>query len=258
MKLYHYTKLTNIEKIVKPDKVDLMMTYYSKYKESDYLWIRERGKRLVKELCEEYKYEFDPDYLAHAPYIISFCKSSDSDYMWNTFGDGGEGVVLIISEERLSQETSLIDNCSMIVPCMYVSPKSDDDIIKKTIKKISSSTYLNNCPDDDRLMFSIMGVLQNKYSDELEIRYVQIEKTVFMFNCIGNSLQIKDYEVPKEKWNKIVSFPNNIIEGIILGRNTDQDDLEYCRNYMAGCGYNPNSVIRIQEFNNNQDPSHGV
>lgn len=246
MSLYHYTKLSNIEKIVRLDKVDLIATYYQKFAKNDYAWIRTEGKILVKELCEEFGYEYDPDYLAHRPYITSFCTSPYSDYMWSVFGDNGEGATLVINEHKLCEEASLIENYARIIPCEYIDPKSEKQKKKDVIIKIASSDYLYDCPDDDRLMFAVMGVMQNRFYEEQEIRYVQIEKLLSTVHYKDGMVQVEKYNVPSDKWSKHVHFPKNILEGIILGRNVDQNDYDFFKNYIFECGYDPNIVSKAK------------
>lgn len=246
MSLYHYTSIANIEKIIRPDKVDLIATYYQKFAKDDYAWIRAEGKILVKELCEELGYEYDPDYLAHRPYITSFCTSPYSDYMWNAFGDNGEGAALEFNEQKLCEEEFLIENYARIIPCEYIDPKSEKQKKKDVIMEIASSDYLYNCPDDDRLMFAVMGVMQNKFYEEQEIRFVQIEKLLSTVQYNDGIVQVEKYNVPSEKWAKHVYFPKNILEGIILGKNVDQYDYDYFKKYILECGYNPQIVSKAE------------
>ena len=246
MSLYHYTSISNIEKIVRPDKVDLIATYYQQFAEKDYAWIRTEGKILVKELCEEFGYEYDPDYLAHRPYITSFCASPYSDYMWSVFGDHGEGVTLVINEQILYEEASLVENYARIIPCEYIDPQSDKQKKKDIIMKIASSDYLYDCPNDDRLMFAVMGVMQNKFYEEQEIRYVQIEKLLSTVHNKDGMVQVEKYNVPQEKWIKHLFYPKELVEGIILGKNVEQDDFDYYKQYMMECGYSPDSVIKAK------------
>ena len=238
--------MSNIEKIVRPDKIDLIATYYEKFAKEDYAWIREEGKKLVKELCEELGYKYDPDYLAHRPYITSFNISPNSDHMWESFGDKREGVALVFNEQKLCEEASLIENYARIIPCEYIDPKSEKQKKKDVILEIASSDYLYNCPDDDRLMFAVMGVMQNKFYEEQEIRYVQIEKLLSKVRYIDGKAQVEKYVVPSDKWSKHVFFPKDILDGIILGRNVDQDDYDYFKDYILKCGYNPDIVSQAK------------
>lgn len=246
MSLYHYTSISNIEKIVRPNIVDLIATYYQKFAEEDYAWIRTEGKILVKELCEEFGYEYDPDYLAHRPYITSFCTSPYSDYMWSVFGDNGEGATLVINEQILCEEASLVENYARIIPCEYIDPKSEKQKKKDIIMKIASNDYLYDCPNDDRLMFAVMGVMQNKFYEEQEIRYVQIEKLLSTVHYKDGVVQVEKYNVPEEKWIKHLFYPKELIEGIILGKNVDQEDYNYFKKYMIECGYSPDSVFKAK------------
>ena len=246
MSLYHYTKLSNIEKIVRPDIINLIATYYEKFAKDDYAWIREEGKTLVKELCEELGYNYDPDYLAHRPYIVSFCTSPNSDYMWKEFGEDGDGVALMFNEQILREHASLIDNYSQIIPCEYIDTNYDREKKKAAILKIAKSNYLEACPDDDKLMFAVMGVMQNRFYYEQEIRYVQIEKLLYTVRYLEGNAHVEKYIVPTDKWTKHICFSKDILDGIILGKNVGKHDFEYFKNYMHEYGYGFDKIFIAQ------------
>lgn len=235
--LYHYTKLSNLKKIIMSNVIDIIATYYQKHAADDYAWIKENAEPIIKEICETNNWHYDIEHLSYNPYIISFCKSPTSKYMWNHFGDNGEGVVLVLNQERLRQEADSFDNYACLVPCEYLCTESDRKHVKEMILRISNNELLNNCSNDDKLIFAVMGVMQNKFYNEMEVRYVQIEERVFTASCDNGKVKIDDYIVSKDNWERHVLFSKDILEGVIFGKYVDNDDIVFYKDYLVECGY---------------------
>lgn len=235
--LHHYTELRNLDKIVKADCIDLYAKYYEEYKKDDYMWIKDRAIPLVKELCKEYNWWHDPDYLAFNPYITSYCTIRNSDYMWKEFGENGEGVILSFNEEILKQETSLIRNGSCLIPCEYIDPNSDDNHIKNKIMEIAKSDLLQDCPNDDKLMFGAIGLMQKKFFDEQELRYVRIEKKIAEIKYVDGEVKVEEYIVPNDDRIRHAIFPKEMLVGITFGKEVSKYDIEYYSEYIRRWGY---------------------
>ena len=235
--LYHYTRLNNIEKIIKNDHVDLIATYYQRFAADDYAWIKKNAEPIIQEICEDNHWRFDIDRLSYNPYVISFCKSANSMHMWKEFGDNGEGIALVFNQERLKEETSSFMNYACMVPCEYIYPNSERLQIKNTIIRIANSELLDVCTDDDKLIFAAMGVMQSKFYNEMEIRYVQIEERVFTASYNDGDVKIEEYNVPKEDWERHILFSKDIMEGVIFGKYVDSDDIISFKEYFSQCGF---------------------
>lgn len=235
--LYHYTRLNNIEKIIKNDNVDLIATYYQRFSADDYAWIKENAEPIIQEICEDNRWQYDIGRLSYNPYIISFCKSSTSEHMWNEFGEEGEGVNFVFNQEKLKEEAGSFSNYACLVPCEYVYPNNERLQIKKTIMKIANNELLDVCTEDDKLIFAVMGIMQSKFYNEMEIRYVQIEERAFTAFYNDEDVKIEDYNVPKEDWERHVIFSKDILKGVIFGKYVDSDDIISFREYFSQCGF---------------------
>ena len=132
---YHYTSIGSLLKIVLPDRIDFIATYYKQHGKDDYCWIRERGKRIVKELCEEHNWKYDSGYLAYNPYIICFCNNGNSYHMWNEFKGTGTQAMISINP-YLFWNCISINKLESLVPCKYVSYSATDNEIKNVILDI--------------------------------------------------------------------------------------------------------------------------
>lgn len=245
--LYHYTFLQNLYNIVKPNGLIWLARYYKYFNEKDYEWIRNEAQPIVLEICKEHNWSFDPDLQMLRPYIISFCKSPNSEYMWKYFGNDNHGVNLVISEDVLRKEATLLsENPSIIILGEYIKAKWTRTELKKSILKIAESKLLHNCHDEDRMLFATIGLLRNHYWRQKEIRYITIEKNFAKVEYNNGEITLIPYEVPKSEYDKFISFPKDLLHRVILGKETSQRDFENASIYLANCGYPP-SVIRKQK-----------
>ena len=236
--LFHYTKLSNLKEIIKEDSIDFIATFYEKFNQDDYAWIKNNSESIVREICEQNGWRYDPDILSNRPYIISFCKSGSSEYMWNNYGDNGEGIVLEFNQEKLYQEAISTKNYACLIPCEYVNPHhSDKESIKQTILKIAQNDLLQENTDADRMIFAVMGIMQNKFHEEMEVRYVQIEEKLATAKCENGIAIIEDYEVPKDKWLRHLIFPKDILEKVVFGRDVCDEDVKTFKDYLCSIGY---------------------
>lgn len=67
-KVYHYTKIRNgniniLESIVRKDALHFHSSFFRKYAQQDYQWIRKYSKDIVRSICEEKEWVYDPDNL---------------------------------------------------------------------------------------------------------------------------------------------------------------------------------------------------
>ena len=111
---------------------------------------------------------------------------------------------------------------------------------------IANSVSLQECQDDDRLLYATMGLLKEHYWKQKEIRYVTIEQKIAEVNYNDGDIIVIPYEVPEKQFNKFVDFPKELLNGIILGKETSQQDFYKARNYLISCGYSPD-IIKKQK-----------
>lgn len=254
--LYHYTKFCNLQKIVSQDKLNWKATFYKKFKGVDYEWIRSEAKNIIAEICIENNWWFDPDFKLYEPYIISFCRNANSEDMWEEFGCGGSGIVLVIDETILVQEASLISKDSnqphnipaRIIPCEYINKQWTKELLKEKILKIANSYTLKECTNDDRLSFAAMGIMQKALKDEQEIRYVNLVAKVSSFYWNDGEVIKVPYIVQEDDYSKIISFPHYLLKGVILGKKTSNKQGEEARKYLVGCGYSPNILTNYSSY----------
>ena len=240
-KLCHYTSIDSLLKIVLSDGVDIIATYYKHHGNNDYCWIRERGKRIVKELCEEYNWKYDPGDLADNPYIICFCTNENSYYMWNRFkGDGKE--VMISFKPNLFRNSISISKLESLVPCIYVNNNATNDEIKKAVLDIMKNDCFEDLEESDLLKLAIMGVMQGQFWEEEEVRYVRLNPLFASVYQTTDGIGLKHCEDIEQENSIHITFPRGIINYIMLRNDVSNNDYEDVVNHMVKCGYSPNIV----------------
>ena len=241
--LCHYTSIDSLLEIISSDEVNIIATYYKQYGKDDYSWIRERGKRIVKELCVEHNWKYDPGDLAYNPYIISFCTNANSYYMWNKFkGEGTEAMISL--DPCLFLNSISIYRLESLVPCKYVSPNATDVEIKNAVLDIISNECFENLEKGELLKLAIMGVMQGKFWDEEEIRYVKLCSLYARVNPANDGPQvIKCEDIEQDNFIRI-PFPKGIINSVCLRNDISDEDYEDVLNHIVKCGYSPEIISK--------------
>jgi len=241
--LCHYTSIDSLLKIILSDGVDIIATYYRQHGKDDYCWIRERGKRIVKELCEEHNWNYDPNDLAYNPYIISFCTNANSYFMWNEFmGRGTEAMISF--NPYLFWSSISIYKLESLVPCKYVSDNATDVEIKNAVLDIISSDLFEELEKEDLLKLAIMGVIQGKFWEEQEIRYVKLCSLYARVNPASDEPQVIKCENIEQENFIHIPFPKGIINRVYVRNDISDEDYEDVLYHMIKCGYSPEIISK--------------
>ena len=241
--LCHYTSIDSLLKIVLSDRVDLIATYYKQHGKNDYCWIRERGKRIVKELCEEHNWKYDPGDLAYNPYIISFCNNDNSYYMWYNFNRIGTEAMISL-DPYLFRDSISIYKLESLVPCKYVSYSASDDEIKNVVLDIIDNECFDDLPKEELLKLAIMGVMQGKFWNEEEIRYVKLCPLYASVYPSTDEPEVKYCEDIEQENSIHISFPKRIINNVCVRNDISDEDYKDVINHMVKCGYSPEIISR--------------
>lgn len=251
-KVYHYTKIKNIEGIIRNDAIHLYSAFFRKYAKEDYLWIKNSSKDVVKEICKEQNWPYDEEVLTLKPYFISFCLDENSSYMWQNYADAGKGIKLIFNKELLKKCNHLnpkgngdyIPAIEATLPCIYIENKS---FLKKQLMDNINIDDLQSWDYFDRLRFLVSAIKQTKpYAEEQEYRHVHLELVESTATYNNGNFYFQNNEGPIEKKDMGIEilFPKEILVGIELGPNTVQEELCRVQNYVKSIGYDYRIVTR--------------
>lgn len=262
-KVYHYTKIRNgnikiLESIVRNDALHFHSSFFRKYAKQDYQWIRKYSQDIVKSICEENEWVYDPDNLVLNPYFISFCIDKDSNYMWEHYADEGRGMKLILNKELLkcvahfdpdgygNYSTSI----ETVLPCLYINQKDD---LKKILLENMHQTELDGWDEFDKLKFLVSSIKQAKpYEEEQEYRHIHLHHIVGRYYYNNGDPYYVDDNGPTDKNEFIdMQFPRDILLGIELGPKTTNNDLDYVRQHIINMGYDPRKV-NVKPYKNKE------
>ena len=239
--LYHYTELQYLKQIVNPDNICMKATYYKKYNQNDYKWIKTYAEPIVEKICKQLKLEYDPDCLSYSPYIISFSTEPDSKNMWDSFASKGKGLVLKFKREALLQNAHY-SNAELMIPCSYVKAK-DASKIEEDILKIYKSRDLGMYPEQDKIAFAAIGILPKRYCKQNEVRYVKLCQWVSTVRIVDGEIRVEPHDVQKADWDKErIIFPKDALAGITFGKRVSREKYNEGVEYLIGCGI-PKEII---------------
>ena len=259
-KVYHYTKIKSaniniLESIIREDAIHLRAAFFRKYLKEDYLWIKNYSKEVVKEICEERKWQYDEDDLTIKPYLICFCLDSNSSYMWDNYADNGKGMKLIFDKRLLLKCRHVIpdghgnyyDALEIALPCIYID---DTSKLKQQLLDNINQPNLEMWDYFNRLKFLVASMKQSKpYKEEQEFRYIHLYSKVGRYLYNEGNPYYQDDEGPiktNEMWVDLL-FPKEMLLGIELGYNATNDDLQYVRKHIKNLGYDPR-IVKVTSF----------
>ena len=243
MTLYHYTVLRDedhnllLQKILKSEEISLRGTYFAKFSDKDYGWIKKYSKKVVKKICEDNNEFYDIDMLDCRPYIISFSPNGKSSYLWKKYGNKGYGMKLAFDGSILINAHATDEEIDCLLPCKYLIKKRN---IERNIQKVAQHENLAGWGFFERLKMAVVAMKNHKFEKEEEYRYISLHRDIGTF-CQGI---FQDYQVSPNEWYKYITFPKNALVGITLGVKTTEKDYQEIREYVKKCGLDPKIVIK--------------
>lgn len=252
--VYHYTKYDVLKNIAKADCVDLIATYYKKYRDDDYEWLRNDASAVVSKICQDNGWDYDAEMLALKPFITCFCTNPNSRYMWEHYGDKDAGVKLILDKELMSRvahcygqdengQKQNIGGLECMLPCTYIERASDAEA---TLIKCMQENHFDNgkwsCYEKLALLLASLK-MANPYKNEEEYRYMCLYPVAFtMSYAEGDAPTLNDDVIPSSNYLHLFN-PKELLLGVELGRNTTKEDLDKAVNHLVENGYLIESVI---------------
>ena len=262
----HYTSICNdfepiLSSILHPGWIDLRATYYQKFDTDDYMWVKKYKDTIVQEICEEQKQIYINNSFDFKPYIISFCTNSDSEYMWEEYGNQHRGIMFEFDKDTLrkTHHNKIFDEPSSVelecfCPCLYVDDKDGEP----NLSDIKSSLLETANRIDDRgegdwnfqnkLELAMNAVKKKKpFEKEEEWRYINLYPVACMatYNPQSKDLcDITEPDAPRSEWYKHILFPKNSLIGVTVGSKVSDYNFQSVINYVKKCGFSSEIVNR--------------
>ena len=189
----------------------------------------ERGIPFDKCLFNGYGYDgvIKKNRLNERPYIISFCMTENNASMWDMYSMNGNGVAIIIDEDKIKN----IDSSVMSSPCIYCSDENDllqnkdlmDSMYEHFAHNMSYSSSGKVDPSIERIgrSWALLHTMAPRvkhisYASECEYRLIKmgVDNPKFRIR--------KDMIIPYKE----VYVPIEAVKGFIIGPTAD---FEYMR-----------------------------
>lgn len=171
----------------------------------------------------------DPDYFLpkdRSPFVISFTRALNSDFMWKNYGDEGKGICLFFDQEKIKSNTD--DKMTYLYDVAYVNNEKNDleiwlalvKLIEDQAKFCQEITPLLKYENDiDRVKMFLLNTLcpiisalvkGEDFTHEEEVRWMKLcdnkEAKCRKRNC--DSINYIDVEIPLDCLVGIETGPN--------------------------------------------------
>lgn len=253
--VYHYTKDYVLEKIITKETVNFKSTRYDKFGNGEYSWIKDRADIAIKEICENNQVPYDEEPLSLVPFTISFCRHKSLRYMWENYADNFNGIQLIFNFMKIQNFALRSCNPNVFMPCHYMESKDD---IKEVLNDMYNKYYMPKSTLEG-LQFDLMEcsacLKQIEYKDENEYRFLYPHHNVLSASYNGINVSFTENETNEglskleNEWTKMVLFPKDFLEGIVVGHCMTDERLNSIKQYLKFNGYNniADNIKRIKE-----------
>lgn len=251
-KLFHYTSVEALFDIVQKDGLLFRASRYDCMNDSDeYKWLYEPLKARISKEYRMTEGEVD-DLYEKFPYVISFSKENNPK-LWERYGNYGKGVCLVLDAEKLmaASERNLGTELDVIMPIKYANEVNKMERLTEAVVQYRELGYgtSNQTEDfDDEIYCSAFVKNEAKWGVEEEVRYARIRE---------NNLYFKDGEISssEDKYGVqyylrgdkpipylAVDFPLEVLSGVIVGSETDEQVFMEIKEMMIDCGFKEENV----------------
>lgn len=251
--LYHYTKYDVLDKIVKKDNIDLRATYYQRFGVDDYECFRNDSVNIIKKICEENNWNYDPDMLTIKPFITSFCTNSKSAYMWGHYADEYKGIKLIFDKETLLNvkhnygvdekgEKHYINKLECTSPCTYIDDNDVKAYLLQCYKKSSIDKEMWSPFERLTLLLTTLKKAE-PFKAEDEYRHICLYPVIFTMSYSEEKQTpiIDDDPAPEFEYLHLY-YPQKLLLGIELGCKTTEENMSNAISCLENNGYKISNI----------------
>lgn len=248
MNIYHYTSFDSANKMLTKEGIKIKAYHYSKYGNDDYEWTKEIVTPIIAEICAEKGWYFDIEDPVD-PFIISFCKTENYDYMWEYFDRDQSGVTLVFDRVIIENHAYKDLNPDAFMDCIYTDNEKE---MKSFLLGFGWDNYNIETINDQQgdLKDISTFIIKPKYREEMECRYVIPHRKVIYFSSDEN---LSEEEIGQMDYKNIV-FPKEALVGITIGPQSEVGTEEVWE-ILKQNGYSDKIVVKkcklLQEIINN-------
>lgn len=230
MKLYHYTTLEALEKILKEDRICFWGTRYDSVNDSrEFVFARDIVIPEMRELLKSDLVSNEPiDDVEFYPYIVSFSELGDNLSMWRFYHSE---ICVEMDGDRLLDECN--EKGILLGKCEYVNGEKEE--IAEAISRIHQNLNINDDILLDRIRECSTFVKHKDYEPEAEYRIVKFDYDGLIVQYKPESpdlCEMQEKEIPQDTKVKFVrngdivlykefSFSKDLVKGITIHEQSD-------------------------------------
>lgn len=220
MNIYHYTRFDSVESMLTNEGICIKAYHYSKYGDDDYAWTERIVTPIIADICAEKGWYFDPEDPVD-PFLISFCKCENSNYMWDCFDRTSDGVALIFDRALIEEFACKDLDPDAFMDCIYTDNREE---IRCFLLGLGRHNYIVESINDEQgdLKDISTFIIKPRYREEIECRYIIPHRKIISFSSDGN---FSEEEIGKMDYREVV-FPKEALVGIIISPQSDVEPEE--------------------------------
>ena len=215
MNIYHYTNFDSVKSMLTNEGINIKAYHYSKYGDEDYAWTERIVTPIIANICVDKGWYFEVEEPID-PFLICFCKSENSEYMWEYFNNTPSGVALILNRELIEKHACKDFNPDVFMDCIYTDNREE---IRSFLLGLGWNNYIVETINDEQgdLKDISTFIIKPKFREEMECRYVIPHRKITSISSDG---EVSEEDIGKMDYREVV-FPKEALVGITIGPQSD-------------------------------------
>ena len=243
--ILHFTSCNVLESIIKDDGLHFWASRYDCMNDSlEYRWLYEPLEEKIVRDNPTLQGQVDSLYEIF-PYVVSFSGASDNKYLWEKYGENGNGVCLVMNRKIMQPtDEQFAKEGDYLASVRYATEQTKMTKLSEVTLEYRKNGYgtANNSEEFVDEIACCPFVKCEEWSKEEEVRYIRIRERNMQVSCSENGVRFsypQDKKCVKfhDKYGKQVPyldivFPKLSLEGILIGKQLNFETTEKVINIL--------------------------
>ena len=232
--ILHFTSCNVLESIIKDDGLHFWASRYDCMNDPlEYKWLYEPLEEKIVRDNPTLQGQVDSLY-EQFPYVISFSGASDNKYLWEKYGENGNGVCLVMNRKIMQPtDEQFAKEGDYLASVRYATEQTKMKKLSEVTLEYRKNGYgtANNSEEFVDEIACCPFVKCEEWSKEEEVRYVRIrehnmytsyskEGGVYSYPEDTNGVKYRENNGKQVPYLDIV-FPKLSLEGIVIGKHLE-------------------------------------
>ena len=257
--ILHFTSCNVLESIIKNDGLHFWASRYDCMNDSlEYRWLYEPLEEKIVRDNPTLQGQVDSLYEIF-PYVVSFSGASDNKYLWEKYGENGNGVCLVMNRKIMQPtDEQFAKEGDYLASVRYATEQTKMAKLSEVTLEYRKNGYgtANISEEFVDEIACCPFVKSEEWSNEEEVRYVRIRERDMLASYskeggdFSYPMNTDDVKCRENNGKKIyyldILFPKLSLEGILIGKQLNFDTTEKeIKKILQETGYKNISVEQL-------------